>query len=89
MAYNNEFNRLSIILHSWELLIALWLAVVIFRLGVFWISLAIGFSQHMFFDLIFNSGRLKTHFLYFLVLRVLNKFNQDKFLHQKKKDRVS
>lgn len=74
-----KFKYLSIIFHSIELAILLWLIIYIFKLGNFWIALAIGFSQHMLFDIIFNRNNIKTHYLYFITLRILKGFRVQEF----------
>lgn len=84
----HKLEYLSIYFHSIEFLIMLWIAIYVMKSGQFWISLAIGFSQHMIFDLIFNRTDLKTHYFYFLTIRALNGFNVDKFRHLKKKQKL-
>lgn len=77
---NHRFKYIILIFHSLELLFLLWLLIYIFKLGQFWLSLTIGFSQHMIFDLIFNQDIVKTHKFYFLTVRIFEKFHLKKFL---------
>ena len=80
---SREFEYLTVFFHSLECLFLLWLAILFFGLGKFWVSLAIGFSQHMFFDLVFNRSFLKTHKFYFLTLRLLKGFRIGDFVQKK------
>jgi hypothetical protein len=41
--------------------------------------LAIGLSQHMALDIIFNMDKVKTHLFYFLTLRALKGFRFREF----------
>lgn len=82
--YEHQFEYLSLIFHSFELLIFLWGTIAAFGLGPFWISFAIGMSQHMLFDLVFNAGELKTHYFYFFSLRALKGFRVKEFLRKAK-----
>ena len=78
-----RLKHLSVILHSWELLALLWFWIIWFKPGIFWVSFAIGASQHMFFDLVFNRGRVKTHYFYFLSMRLVKGFRFSEFLHKR------
>ena len=74
-----RFIYLSLIFHSLEFLFLLWFLIYAFKLGIFWISLSIGISQHMLFDIIGNSAHLKTHSFYFITLRALKGFRFNEF----------
>ena len=69
-----------LIFHSLELLFLLWWAIYFFKLGQFWISLAIGFSQHMLFDVVFNRNDIKTPYFYFITARALKGFRLRDFI---------
>ena len=69
-----------IILHSYELFAALWLAIYFFSLGRYWQAAAIGFTQHFILDIITNP----VHTLgYFLTYRAIKKFRSDLILKEK------
>ena len=82
--YEHQFEYLSVIFHSFELLIILWGAIAVLKLGPFWISIAIGMSQHMLFDLVLNAKELKTHYFYFFSIRALKGFRVKEFLARAK-----
>lgn len=80
--FGRKFKYSTLILHSLEFLFLLWFLIYVFWLGQFWLSLAIGFSQHMIFDLIFNQNILKTHKFYFLTIRIYERFHLKEFLRK-------
>lgn len=68
-----KFDKLYLVLHSFELLTLFWLVIYKFSLGKFWIAIAIGFTQHMLLDKIGNPVH---PLMYFLLFRIYNKFNK-------------
>ncbi len=50
----NDYDFLFLYLHSLELVVMLWVAIFVFKLGIFWIALAIGMTQHIILDIFFN-----------------------------------
>jgi dolichol kinase len=67
-------KRLYIVLHSYELIALLWVAIYAFSLSDIWKAAAIGFTQHIIFDQITNP---MTPYGYFITYRILNRFNRD------------
>ncbi len=82
--YERKFIRASLILHSLELILLLWAFIYFLELGIFWVSLAIGLTQHMLFDFIFNSDVIKTHNFYFFTARAMKGFRFKEFIRQDK-----
>mgnify|MGYP001570131313 FL=1 len=74
-----KFTHLTLIFHSLECLILFWSAIYWFKLGNFWLALALGITQHMLFDLVVNRDIFKTPYFYFLTLRILNGFRVKEF----------
>lgn len=60
----NDYEFLFLYLHSLELVVMLWVAIFVFKLGIFWIALAIGMTQHIILDIFFNP--IYTHAYLFL-----------------------
>lgn len=82
--HERQFTYLSVVFHSFELLLLLWGVIAALKLGPFWISFAIGMSQHMLFDLVINAKELKTHYFYFFSIRALKGFRAKEFLTKAK-----
>lgn len=61
--------------HSIELIIILWIIITVFRLGLFWIALAVGLTQHLILDIIFNHA-IVNNYAYFLTYRISKGFNK-------------
>ena len=57
-----DLTKIYILLHSYEILIALWLSVCLFSMSASWIALAIGLTQHMIFDIFTNPIRVRGYF---------------------------
>src|SRR3989338_8501944 len=53
--YNLQWNKVIILLHSLELIFALWVVISVFNLGPLWLGLAIVISQHLILDMLFNN----------------------------------
>ena len=73
----NRGGPMYLVLHAWEWLIALWLAIFILRLDVVWVGFAIGLTAHMMADLICNP--LKP-FGYFITYRWRRAFDSTRIL---------
>lgn len=74
--YENQWDTLILFFHSIELMFILWLIISIFNLGIFWIGLAIGISQHIILDIIFNSEMINI-FSYFFIFRFIKGFRRE------------
>ena len=77
--YAIDFKKLFLVFHSYEFLIILWLGIVIIPLGKYWISFAIGFTQHLVFDQLTNPITFRG---YFLLYRIYHKFDTEKVVKE-------
>lgn len=73
--YRTEQSRIYILMHSVEMLLLLWSAIILIPLNKHWIALAIGFTQHIALDVIFNPMKSTG---YFLSYRLINSFDKEK-----------
>jgi len=77
-----KVKRLYLVLHSYEILIALWSAIFIFSLSNFWKAIAVGLTQHMILDQITNPiSRLG----YFFTYRIARGFDKELILKEARK----
>lgn len=83
---DSDLKRVFLILHSLEFLFIFWSLIYVLKLNEYWIAAAIGFTQHMFFDILTNYVGLKG---YFLAYRMLVGFETKKIINfeAKKKGR--
>jgi hypothetical protein len=72
-------KKLYLILHSYELAILLWAAVILIPLGSFWAAAAIGLTQHLIFDTITNRV---VPFAYFFTYRLRKGFKKDLLIQE-------
>jgi len=73
-----KYRFVFLFLHSLDLVILLWIIIWFFKLGIFWVAFAIGITQHMALDLIFNR-EVKAP-AYFLAFRVIKGFRREDIL---------
>jgi hypothetical protein len=73
------FKKLTLILHSYELMILVWLVVATFNLNIIWRYAAMGLIFHIFIDQITNPVLPSTYFFWF---RMINNFETAKFLEK-------
>lgn len=69
----NEKERVYLVLHSYELIFLLWLAIQIFNLNLYWVAIAVSISIHLIFDQIHNP--LTCSYTYFFTYRAMKGFN--------------
>ncbi|MFH1792010.1 MAG: hypothetical protein ABH885_08545 [Candidatus Omnitrophota bacterium] len=69
------------VLHSYEVVCALWVCISVFSLGAYWISFAVGVTQHLILDQLFNPIR---PWGYFLTFRMLKGFKTDDIVYRHK-----
>lgn len=74
--YKNEWQTLILFFHSVELIFIFWLIISIYDLGLFWIGLAVGISQHIVLDIVFNSEMINV-FSYFFLYRLVKGFSRE------------
>ncbi len=76
-----KFRKLSLIFHSYELLMIFWGFILIFSLGDIWKGIAIGMTQHILSDQLANPARDKLdRRTYFLTFRLKNKFLRERIV---------
>jgi hypothetical protein len=73
-----DLRKLYLVLHSYELVAIFWASIYIFSLSNFWKALAIGLTQHLLFDQIFNP--IKT-LGYFTTYRIIKGFKKELIVH--------
>lgn len=72
---NMELDRLYLVLHSFEIIIFLWVCIYLFSIGKFWQAIALGMTQHIILDRFTNPIH---HLGYFFTYRLLNRFKREK-----------
>lgn len=75
-----ELKKLYLFLHSLDLLVLLWICILVFKLNIYWISAAVGMTQHMVIDLIGNPIDMKG---YCFVYRLCRRFKRDDILKKR------
>lgn len=70
---NEKDGKLSLVLHSYELHLLLWIAVFALHLDVLWLGLAVGVTSHLILDQIFNPLR---PYVYFFAYRLKHGFDK-------------
>ena len=74
-----RFKRLSLVFHSYELILVFWVLIFVFSLGDIWKAAAIGATQHIFFDQLANIKHRKMDWRgYFLSFRLKNRFKKER-----------
>lgn len=71
-----RYKFLFLFFHSIELVFIIWFVINVFKLGIFWIAFAIGITQHMLLDIIYNR-KLMHNYAYFLSYRMLKNFKKE------------
>ncbi len=81
---HNRYKRLTLVMHSYELIAALWAAIAFFSLGRMWIAVTIGFTQHIALDTIrnFTCGVMDMRG-YFFTYRLSHRFDSDKYIRRR------
>ncbi|NQT07370.1 MAG: hypothetical protein HQ575_07515 [Candidatus Omnitrophica bacterium] len=73
-----RFDKLTLFLHSYELLAVFWVLIYLFSMGDIWKALAIGATQHILFDQVFNKHHADLDWrAYFLTHRLMNRFKKE------------
>lgn len=76
-----NFKKMVLFLHSYEIMILLWVSVYVFSLGIVWRYIALSYTIHLILDQIFNNVK---PFSYFFLYRMMNNFDVKKvFLVEK------
>ena len=68
-----NLKKLYLVLHSYEFIAILWIAIYLFSLSNIWKAAAIGFTQHIIFDQLVNPI---VPFGYFLTYRMIKGFSK-------------
>lgn len=69
-----KLPKIYVFLHSFELLIVFWILIFLIPLGRIYLAVAIGMTQHIFLDQIYNPVFPRA---YFLSYRLLNGFRKE------------
>lgn len=77
-----KFDVVYIFLHSLELVFLIWLLILIFTLGLFWIAIAVGITQHMILDIVFNARYFLPPQGYFFIYRLKKGFKKNSLLQK-------
>ena len=77
LSNNNLFPRFYLLLHSYELLALIWIAIIWFTGNKLALGIAIGLTIHLVQDEIGNRGN---RLFYFLTFRAIKKFDKDKLV---------
>ena len=77
--YAVDLKKLILFFHSYEFPILLWLGIILFSLNKYWISLAVGLTQHLLFDQFTNPMTFRG---YFLLYRIYHKFDTEKIIEK-------
>jgi len=73
-----RFDKLTLVFHSFELIILFWIAIYVFSLGNIAKAIAIGATQHLFFDQMVNVARDRLDpRRYFLLFRLSKGFRKE------------
>ena len=64
-----KLTKFYFILHSFELLIILWLIIIAYPTNLILWGIAIGMTQHLILDIIFNRIGLKGYFLSYRLIK--------------------
>jgi len=75
-----RLKRIYLVLHSYELVICSWAAVLLFSPGMVWKGAAIGLTQHLIFDNLTNPINTKG---YFLLYRLMKRFRTGPIISRK------
>ncbi len=73
-----NLKKLYVVLHSYELIILLWIAIYVFSMSIIWKAVAIGLTQHIIFDQLTNP--INT-FGYFFTYRIIKGFKKELITH--------
>jgi hypothetical protein len=77
-----RMKKLYLVLHSYEIVIMLWVLIYAFSLSNAWKALAIGLTQHLIFDQMTNDVN---SMIYFFSYRLMNDFRSEKLVHKKER----
>ena len=76
-AAHQEWNKIYLIFHSYELLVILWLSAYIFQWNTFWTGIVVGMTQHMICDEFYNPIRPLGYFWWY---RIKHGFAREKII---------
>lgn len=78
-----RFKWLTLVFHSYEVIILFWILIFAFSLGKIWVAIAIGATQHLIFDQITNASIYNINSnIYFFTIRLLNGFKRERFYNK-------
>lgn len=68
-----DFDKVYLFLHSFEIVLLLWLGLLFLSRNMVLLGITIGYSHHLLLDL--SSNKTTSPFTYFLLFRIYNKFD--------------
>ncbi len=78
---HNDFKKLFLVFHSYEILIIIWFLAFLKRPDAVWLSVAASLTAHLLLDQIKNPVYPLTYFLFY---RIVNGFRTEKLFTQTK-----
>lgn len=72
-----QLTRMPLVLHSYEFVIAVWLAITLFSLNSGWVAFAAGITQHLIIDQIYNPVKPLS---YFFIYRLARNFDAERLI---------
>jgi len=81
---NTDYETLTLLFHSYELILVFWGVIFLFSLGAIWKAAAAGATIHLFLDHARNmsSGKMGV-WTYFLVYRLMNRFQTERIVKKR------
>ncbi len=76
-----RLEKMYLILHSYELIALLWIAIFVFSLPKIWTAAAIGMTQHLLLDSFTNP---LTSLAYFMTFRIYKGFRLKSIIKRKR-----
>lgn len=70
----HKITKVTLVFHSFEIVLILWIFVFIYKLNIIWVSAALGFTFHLILDQFTNPIHI---FSYFFIYRFLKRFKAE------------
>ena len=70
---DRDLPRLYLVLHSYEIMVLLWVCIYLFSMSPAWKAMAVGLTQHLIFDSFTNPLRWPGYFFTYRMLKGFKK----------------